>query len=280
MRESLYTVLRDNLLQLPWMGQKVDAYRRDWRVRKAARFIESGWLYANADREGILRDYRAICVDTQLTISGICNLECIARHVISNGMKGAFVECGTWRGGAIGFWARSYLRNGGDSSESVLYGFDSFEGMPRMTGADGEGTSRWLYGKSIGEIENHLMDGALVSTGANMADEESCRKLVEASGYHRDSIHIIKGWFQDTLPRHISQIGPIAVLRLDGDFYESTRFCLETLYDSVISGGVVIIDDYGSFHGCKKAVDEFLSRELTKIHLIYVDVGMRYLFKP
>jgi O-methyltransferase len=276
MRAALKKLFRYTQLCLPW----IEGYRRNWPVRNAEAFIEAGRLYSKEESQGILRDYREIFVDTQLGIAGICNLEDIAKYVIGKGLKGAFVECGTWRGGAIAYWARSFTRNGGVYSKNSLYGFDSFEGMPRMTKEDGEEGSRWLYGKSIDQIEERLLDGALISTGANVACEEWCKKLVEASGYDKDSIHIIKGWFQDTLPIHKQEIGPIAVLRLDADFYEATKFCLDTLYDNVMSGGVVIIDDYGWFDGCRQAVNEFLRRKQIGVPLFQVDVGIRYFLKP
>ena len=78
----------------------------------------------------------------------------------------------------------------------------------------------------------------------------------------------------------VDRIGPIAVLRLDGDFYESTRFCLETLYDRVVPGGYVIIDDYGTFEGCRAAVHEFLDSRGLALHLHYGNPDIRYLIKP
>jgi hypothetical protein len=70
---------------------------------------------------------------------------------------------------------------------------------------------------------------------------------------------MVKGWFQDTLPVTRAKIGPIAVLRLDGDWYESTKVCFENLFDQVSNNGFVILDDYFSCFGCKKATDEFLA---------------------
>ena len=70
---------------------------------------------------------------------------------------------------------------------------------------------------------------------------------------------IHRGWFQETVPHAAREIGPLAVLRLDGDWYESTRVCLEHLFDNVVEGGVIIIDDYGTFSGCRMATDEFFA---------------------
>ena len=75
--------------------------------------------------------------------------------------------------------------------------------------------------------------------------------------FSRDDTFLVKGWFQDTVPQHAASVGEIAVLRLDGDWYESTKIPLDHFYDSVAPGGVVIVDDYGTCFGSKKAVDEF-----------------------
>ena len=240
---------------------------------------ESGCFKFN--QLAILRDYSAVCSKTLLTIAGICNLELVVKHVIKNRLRGAFVECGTCQGGAIAYWAKSFIRNGGNHKRTKLYGFDSFEGLPRITPIDGERASQLLYGKPLSSLEESLTDGALVSTGHCMADEEECRSLVEASGYHKDSINIVKGWFQDTLPGYRGKIGPIAVLRLDADWYDATMFCLETLYDLVLPNGVVIIDDYEYYDGCKKAVDEFMTRLELRVELISLgDYTGCYFFKP
>ncbi|HUP59862.1 MAG TPA: TylF/MycF/NovP-related O-methyltransferase [Thermoanaerobaculia bacterium] len=85
-----------------------------------------------------------------------------------------------------------------------------------------------------------------------------------------ERVEIRKGWFQDTLPSAKHEIGSIAVLRLDGDWYESTRVCLDNLYDLVAPGGYVIIDDYNYWEGCKRAVDEFLAARGLGVALVAV----------
>lgn len=249
-------------------------------VRAARGYLASGWLCSKHEQEAILSDYEAVCLNTQLGIASICNLENAARHVINKRLRGAFVECGTWRGGALAYWARSFMRNGGDAAATALYGFDSFEGMPRMTAVDGERASQWLYGKRLSEVRGRLTDGALVATGANVTGEAECRELVENTGYPKEAIHIIKGWFQDTLPRYRGEVGAIAVLRLDADLYEATRYCLESFYDSVVSHGLVIIDDYEYFEGCRRAVDEFVAARELNLDLIYFGDFGRCFFKP
>lgn len=83
---------------------------------------------------------------------------------------------------------------------------------------------------------------------------------------------MVKGMFQDTLPNYWNEIGDIAVLRLDGDWYESTKCCLEWLYDNVLDGGYVIIDDY-NLVGCRKALDEFIASRNIKVDIIEDERG-------
>lgn len=93
-----------------------------------------------------------------------------------------------------------------------------------------------------------------------------------------DLTECVKGLFQETLPRRRS--GPIALLHLDGDWYESIRVCLETLWDNVSPGGIVQIDDYGAWAGARKAVDEFFSARNISARLTYIDPTGRQIIKP
>ena len=113
----------------------------------------------------------------------------------------------------------------------------------------------------------------------NVADFDECKQYLTGTSYKPNLINLVK-----VGSRHLAntrQVGTIAILRLDGDFYGSTKVVLEELYDQVVSGGVVIIDDYGAFEGCRKAVNEFLvSRSKDPVHLVVVDRSIRYFIKP
>lgn len=272
------TLARGVIENLPHGEALVDTYRRENRVRQARQFLEAGRLYPE-EREAILRDFKAICLNTQLSIAGIINLETVARATIASGLEGAFVECGTWRGGSLGYWARSFMRNGGSTVHSSIFGLDSFQGMPRMTEKDGDSTAHWMHGKTMSDLAPELLNGELEPTGLNVATEQDCWAMLEGSGFPREGVTLAKGWFQDTLPLVKEKIGKIAVLRLDGDFYESTRVCIETLFDQVVAGGVVIVDDYGAFPGCKRAIDEFIAERQLSERLLYVDSSVRYFYK-
>jgi O-methyltransferase len=209
----------------------------------------------------------------------VINLESVIRDVESRGIDGAFVETGTYTGGASAYALRALLRLRGEAPRDY-WGFDSFEGMPAPTAEDGDHGSYWIYNKPMDKQLVRTRPELLKGHDVNRADYGKCLSFLQATGYPWEKLHLIKGWFQDTLPKCSGDIGPIAILRLDGDFYESTKVVLEALYEQVAPGGSIIIDDYGAFQGCRKATDEFLLSRRVNIHLIYVENGIRYFVKP
>ena len=276
---SAKAAIKAAAVHLPPLQRALDTYRRRRWLAGLDAYLVAGRQLAAGQREAFRADAERVCLSTQLGPAGLVNLELLAGRMAAHRQAGAFVECGTWRGGALAFFARSYLRQGGAPQRCHIYGFDSFAGMPRMTAADGKGTSRWLYGREMDELEPEFLNGALVGSEVNRASLKECERLVRESGYPAERLTIVPGWFQDTLPVWRERIGPIAVLRIDGDFYESTRVCFEALYDNVIPGGAVVIDDYGTFEGCRRATDEFLSRR-PRIELAPIDFGACYFIKP
>jgi hypothetical protein len=145
------------------------------------------------------------------------------------------------------------------SSKRPLWVFDTFEGSPEPTEADPDWKiARSYAGKCRGDIEK------VKSLFRNVGILESSR--------------IVKGLFQDTI--HKADVSQIAVLHLDGDWYESVRVCLDRLYDRVSPGGVIQIDDYGYWAGARRAVDEFMKRKGVRAELQRVDYEGRQLRKP
>jgi O-methyltransferase len=157
---------------------------------------------------------------------------------LASDVPGDLVECGVWRGGmsAALAWA---LPN----RHSVL--FDSFVGLPDAREIDGPAAVHWST-----EVREH--DNC---TAEEEWAHEAMRR-VDQTDYE-----VVKGWFDETLPEWAAQQRPIAVLRLDGDWYDSTTTCLEQLFPLVQPGGVVIIDDYFDWDGCARAVHDYLSRQ-------------------
>lgn len=207
---------------------------------------------------------------TQLSYERLVTLYQQVVYLERNQLSGALVECGVWRGGAAAMMA---LANLAESSERrMLHLFDSFQGMPEPDLAhDGEEALRWAGRRG---------DGSLVGTGVNVAHPEDVKSLIiDRIGYPASSVVIHPGWFQNTLPLARSQVGPIALLRVDGDWYESTLVVLEYLFDLVIPRGIVVLDDYGAFEGCRRATDEFLARRAPHAYLHHIDYTGRYFIK-
>ena len=177
-----------------------------------------------------------------------------ATAVIDQGVPGDFVECGVAQGGCSALMATIAKRD----PKRKMWLFDSFQGLPDPTAEDFCETEQ-VTGQHI----RPLPRGSCLGTRGEVDN-----LLFREFGLNRDSVSLVEGWFQDTLPVYRDRIGAIAVLRIDGDWYESTLCCLHNLYDRVSPGGFIIIDDYGSCFGCKKAVHEFLDREGVKVRLI------------
>jgi hypothetical protein len=182
----------------------------------------------------------------------------------SKKVDGAFVECGVARGGCSAVMAM-ISRNEGKNR--ITWMFDSYEGLPPQT--DKDGIQKPIRHKN--KKANDLAEGYCLGTY-----EDVRRWFVKLELLSR--IRMVKGWFQDTLPLWKEKIGDIAVLRLDGDWYESTKCCLGSLYPYVVKGGYIIIDDY-QLIGCKKAVDEFMEKLAIKPKMSYDNNGRSYFRK-
>jgi O-methyltransferase len=174
-------------------------------------------------------------------------------------VPGDVVECGTWRGGMIGGIA---LRLGAGRRYFLL---DSFEGLPKAQAIDGQEAIAWQKDTSSPLYFNNCA-----------ADIEDARRAMAIAGATK--VELLKGWFKDTLPRMPSDM-QIAVLRLDGDWYDSTMECLEALYPKVVVGGVIIIDDYSAWAGCRKAVHDYLSRNQLDVCIHQFSDAITYLVK-
>lgn len=158
------------------------------------------------------------------------------------------------------------LRAAGESRP--LHLFDSFEGLPEPSEKDGAAAIAYSGGKS---------SGALTSIRACEANVEEVRRMLTTRARLPESqLHFHVGWFQNTVPAAEPALGPIAVLRLDGDWYDSTRVCLEHLYPLLVPGGVLILDDYFCWEGCRKATDEYRAAHGLTMPIIQVDVDSGY----
>lgn len=182
-----------------------------------------------------------------------------------DGIRGALVECGVGKGGCGAMMALVSKEFG---SKRTLWLCDSYEGLPKPTEND------FREGKA-GEMIGPLSQGMLVHKA-----EEVSNLIFDKCRLPKEHVKIVKGWFQDTLPVARKDIGAIAVLRLDGDWYESTKCCLENLYDSVSQAGFVIIDDYATCYGAERAVTEFMLARRIEVELIPDGRGGVWFRKP
>ncbi len=178
-------------------------------------------------------------------IAAVCDA---VRYVCAAGVPGAYVECGVWRGGSSMAAALGFQAAGEATRE--LHLFDTFEGMSEPSehdrrAADGA-PAQALLGASDA-LDKIWCKAGVEDVAANMA----------STGYPTERVHLHRGKVEDTLPA--AAPAAIAVLRLDTDWYESTRHELEHLYPRLRPGGVLIIDDYGYWAGARKAVDEYFA---------------------
>jgi hypothetical protein len=193
------------------------------------------------------------------------------RYLDRYDIPGCLVECGVWRGGSVGLMALAH-RATRSAPKRAIHLFDSFEGLPEPKAAlDDEHSVEYANGRGGGRL--HSIGKCVGTLGENrQLLEEQLRYPASLLEYH-------VGWFQDTLPRDAASLGPVALLRLDGDWYESTRCCLDSLYEKVVAGGVVVVDDYGHYGGCRRAVDEFLGARKEPVLLSHIDYTGRYWVK-
>lgn len=179
-------------------------------------------------------------------------------RVVRLQIPGALVECGVCRGGSMMAIAMALLDLGVKDRE--LWLFDTFEGNPRPQEVDvsykGASAVEWWEKEKTGENSSTWCYGALPDVRANMA----------RTGYPSDKIHYVKGLVEATLP--CLAPGQIALLRLDTDFYSSTKIELETLYPRLSVGGVLIVDDWNYWAGSKKAAEEYLAAHASTIAML------------
>ena len=195
-----------------------------------------------------------------------------ALAVIERDVPGVFVECGVWRGGCSAAMLLAQREGRGEVTRKT-YLLDSFEGLPPATDRDGPKALAWQANTTAPNYYDNCT-----------ASLDEVRTAMVALDLPPDSWELVPGWFDDTVPavaRRLESEG-IALLRLDGDWYDSTAVCLEHLVPLVGDEGVVIIDDYYAWDGCARATHDFLSRhDLSyRIRSIHGGVGAFFVKRP
>lgn len=255
------------------------------KVRKKSNITFYNDIDCNMGYEFEEEANKAIKIVRKNTMLPYQNLVTLYEQVMfceKNRIDGDFVECGVWKGGAVGLMALCNLKYG--SSRRKLHLFDAFEEIcaPNEI-VDGQ--------KAIKEVKHALGENApihgeliplkgIYDQFGGPSDVDECKQLItERIGYNSEYVYFHKGWFQNTVPQNSKEIDKIAILRLDGDWYESTKICLDYLFDKVVQGGFIIIDDYGLYSGCKKAVDDFFNNRNIPVFLNYSSWSCRYIIK-
>ncbi|WP_329033276.1 TylF/MycF family methyltransferase [Streptomyces sp. NBC_01725] len=189
------------------------------------------------------------------------------RHVVRHNIPGDIVECGVWRGGSMQACARTLLALG--ETDRGLHLFDTFEGMPPPTAEDLR-----RDGKSAEDLLAAQGKDRPIWAVASLEDVQAGFGDVPYPG---ERVHYVQGLVEDTVPQQAPE--QISILRLDTDWYASTKHELEFLYPRLVSGGVLLIDDYGYWQGSRQAVDEFLEKTGERLLMLRMDEG-RIAVKP
>jgi O-methyltransferase len=188
----------------------------------------------------IYRRFRAATLVNRDTY--IANLYLVDRALADSRLNsGCVVECGTWRGGM----AAGLATIGG--AQRDYYFFDSFAGLPPASDEDGIEAKHWQVTRD--GTPNH--DNCF-------ATRAEFDRTMRAAPVPPERVHVFEGFFENSF--RIAKVPPIAILRLDADWFSSTMLCLETFWERLLPRALVIIDDYYAWEGCRKAVHAFLAR--------------------
>lgn len=218
------------------------------------RMVVTAWdLVSPSEFSGLFRRVRSHTMCSNARLRGLYQG---ITYVVINNVIGDVVECGCARGGSAALMALTLKQL---EARRPLWLFDTFEGLPAPTSDDPDYEIADLF------------------TGSCLGPIEEVQQLFERLQVF-EQVHLVKGLFQETLPR--SDIRQIALLHIDGDWYESVKTCLDHLYDRVTPGGIIQLDDYGYWKGARKAVDEFLERRSIDVPLKRLDYSGRWLQKP
>jgi O-methyltransferase len=217
-------------------------------------------------------DRRIVERATPYTMTSVARIQAVidaVRYCEARGIPGDFAECGVWRGGSVLAMILTLQDLGAEPRDIHLY--DTFEGMTKPGEEDGAALAGWLGTRDgDGRAWPELF-------GADVFSEEGVRQTLLATGYPADRLHFVRGPVEETIPGHLP--GPLALLRLDTDWYESTRHELEHLYPLLGDGGVLIIDDYGHWEGARRAVDEYFASHARPLLLNRIDYTGRVAIK-
>ena len=236
--------------------------KNDW-LRKNENYIAE----ISANESAILNDIKEY---TMTSIPSQWSLLQSIKHVIRNNVEGSFVECGIFRGGNIILMSKLLEEH---KVEKNIFAYDTFEGMPLPGKDDLDLRGNSSIDKFL-ELKNSEKEGSQWCY-CNIKDVKNNIKKFNIN--YLKNINFIKGRVEETLLDIKNLPKKISLLRLDTDFYSSTKIELNILFPLLEKNGILIVDDYGHFKGAKKSVDEFFNEK--KVWLHRVDYSTRLLIK-
>ena len=245
--------------------RNIATQKKDWfdDIQKARQEGRPWWRLTFNDAQGNSKqmDFRNVCEfsHTMIGRKRLENIEHCLDIIRQEGILGDVAETGVWRGGASIFM-KGYLQAYAMKGRNVWLA-DSFEGLPVPRLPNDQG---W--------------DFSAAKVPILAVSQEDVQENFRRYDLLDDSVKFIKGWFCDTL--HSAPIEKLALLRLDGDLYESTMDALNALYFKVVAGGFVIVDDYGDFAPCRQAIDEFRDQHRITAPMVQIDWTGVYWRKP
>lgn len=254
------------------MKRHIEAHSVAQRLKTAVRRVLHGFGYQITPvqqpwprdfQQAEIDLYREIASYTMTSPEAICALAHAVRHVVSTGVPGAIVECGVWKGGSMMAVARTLLDLGRINID--LYLFDTFEGMTEPTEKD----VCWSGPSAEALLASETKPDESILWARAPLDE--VQHAMHSLAYPASRIHWAKGAVEDTIPDQAPD--QIALLRLDTDWYESTKHELVHLYPRLAAGGVLIIDDYGWWRGAGQATDEYFRENGPAPLLVRIDDG-------
>jgi len=188
---------------------------------------------------------------TMVGLKRLDNLQFCVERIINNHIPGDLIEAGAWRGGAC-ILMRAILK-AYDIKNRTIWVADSFKGLPQFN------SKKYPFDKKIPFHNVEYLKVSLKEVKTNF----------NRYGLLDKQVRFLKGWFKDTLPR--TPITKLALIRIDGDLYESTIVSLKNLYPKLSIGGYVIIDDFGAIHACRQAVLDYREKNNIKEEIIKID---------
>lgn len=229
----------------------------------------------------IIRDSEIYSMTGRIRMSLL--IKCI-EHIHRKNIEGDIVECGVWKGGNL-ICAQFYLNH--FNSKKKIIGFDTFEGMTEPSKIDIQelqiktndkndldlNLRKRSASETMSTTDKHSNEGKNIWAYCSINE---VKDIIKAK-VPNNNIKLIKGSVEETLLVKDNIPEKISLLRLDTDFYESTKIELEVLYPKLVKGGFLIIDDYGHWKGSRKAVDDYFNREVPFIH--FVDETCRLIIK-